>query len=161
MSEQTAGEQGGRQTPGSNVDAPVQSLLVPVDGSSSSIAAVRWALRLGRDLGAAVVLLQVIEDEGPLPTESERPPDGLDRVEWLSERRFGPVVQALGDALARCERRIESGPPPEVICRVASELHSSLIVMGSRGLSPAGRFLLGSVSDAVIRHAPCSVMVTR
>jgi len=142
-------------------DPPARRILVAIDGSSASVAATRWALSLARVSGAEVTLLQVIEDEGPLPTESEKPPPGRERVEWLAERRFSPVAAELGPLLASCRRRVADGVPPDMICNVARLEGSDLIVMGSRGLSAAGRLLLGSVSGAVLRHAPCSVLVTR
>jgi len=54
-----------------------------------------------------------------------------------------------------------SGHPASEIVDLADELGSDLIVIGARGLSPTRRLLLGSVSQKVVRHAPCSVLVTR
>lgn len=142
-------------------EPPLNRLLVAVDGSPSSIHAASLALALARRSEAAVIALVVVEDVGPLPTESEKPPGDRDRVEWLAERRFAPVLEALGERAGSLERRVVEGSPPETICRVAEQESVDLIVMGSRGLTAAGRFLLGSVSDAVLRHAPCSVLVTR
>jgi nucleotide-binding universal stress UspA family protein len=144
-----------------DVEPRVRRILVAVDGSDGSVAAARWGLSMATTLGASLTLLQVVEDEGPLPTVSERPPPGRERTQWLADSRYAPVERALGEQLGACQRRVEEGSAPEVICSVAREEVIDVIVMGSRGLSAAGRFLLGSVSDAVLRHAPCSVLVTR
>jgi hypothetical protein len=57
--------------------------------------------------------------------------------------------------------RTESGKPGEVITRVAHQEKSSLIVIGSRGLSKLKRTIQGSVSDYVLHHAHCPVIVWR
>jgi nucleotide-binding universal stress UspA family protein len=53
------------------------------------------------------------------------------------------------------------GDPAEVIIEIANEQQADLIVVGSRGLTGIKRFLLGSVSNKVSHHAPCSVMIVR
>jgi nucleotide-binding universal stress UspA family protein len=53
------------------------------------------------------------------------------------------------------------GDPAEVIIEVANEQQADLIVVGSRGLTGIKRFRLGSVSNKVSHHAPCSVMIVR
>ena len=57
--------------------------------------------------------------------------------------------------------RVELGQPVEVICELAKTLGSDLVVVGARGHNAAQRFLLGSVSDRVVHHAPCPVLVVR
>lgn len=54
-----------------------------------------------------------------------------------------------------------SGNPASELVSLAKEIHSELVVLGARGLSPTKRLLLGSVSGHVARNAPCSVLVTR
>jgi nucleotide-binding universal stress UspA family protein len=53
------------------------------------------------------------------------------------------------------------GRPDEKIVKLSEELKAGLIVVGSRGLSGVRRALLGSVSDSVVRHAHCPVLVVR
>ena len=59
------------------------------------------------------------------------------------------------------ELLVRRGDPGPAICDVANELSADAIVMGSRGRGRLKRALLGSVSDYVVRNAPCTVMVTR
>lgn len=59
------------------------------------------------------------------------------------------------------ETCLRSGHPADELVEVATERRSDLIVIGARGLTPSQRFLVGSVSMSVARHAPCSVLVTR
>jgi nucleotide-binding universal stress UspA family protein len=56
---------------------------------------------------------------------------------------------------------IEAGDPADVICRTAERLGSDVIVVGSHGRTGLGRLFLGSVSEHVVRHAPCPVLVVR
>jgi nucleotide-binding universal stress UspA family protein len=55
----------------------------------------------------------------------------------------------------------EAGTAAEALLEVADRRRADLIVVGSRGMSSAGRFLLGSVPNAVSHHAPCDVMIVR
>ena len=59
------------------------------------------------------------------------------------------------------ESRVEEGDPDRVIVRLAEELEVGIVVLGSRGLGGIRRSLMGSVSDSVVRHAHCPVMVVR
>lgn len=74
--------------------------------------------------------------------------------------------QVLGDAEARLglddvEVRVIGGEPAAAICGLATEVGARAVVLGSRGRGGLTRALLGSVSDYVVRNAPCSVVVTR
>lgn len=59
------------------------------------------------------------------------------------------------------ESYVEEGDPDREIVRLAEELEAGLIVLGSRGVGGVRRALMGSVSDSVVRHAHCPVMVVR
>jgi nucleotide-binding universal stress UspA family protein len=77
------------------------------------------------------------------------------------------AAQAMIDAIkaemgsARVHARVEMGSAADAICRVADELAVDLIVIGARGMNPATRWLLGSVSDRVVHHANQPVTVVR
>jgi nucleotide-binding universal stress UspA family protein len=57
--------------------------------------------------------------------------------------------------------RVELGSPADVMCELARQLNAELLVVGARGHNAAQRFLVGSVSDRVVHHAPCPVLVVR
>jgi nucleotide-binding universal stress UspA family protein len=59
------------------------------------------------------------------------------------------------------QAHLEFGRPDTAIIDLAEELGAGLIVMGSRGLGGVRRALLGSISDSVVRHAHCPVLVVR
>ena len=64
-------------------------------------------------------------------------------------------------ALGNVELLVQRGDPGSAICELADELSADAIVMGSRGRGGLRRALLGSVSDYVVRNAPCTVIITR
>jgi len=65
-------------------------------------------------------------------------------------------VQVTGRLRSDC-----GSTPGEVICRVAEEEHPTMIVIGTRGLGTIRRTILGSVSDYVLHHAKCPVIVCK
>ncbi len=68
------------------------------------------------------------------------------------------VKEAGGDV---AESHFRMGRPDEGIVALGEEVGAGLIVMGSRGLGGVRRALMGSVSDSVVRHAHCPVMIVR
>ncbi|MEM7182861.1 MAG: universal stress protein [Spirochaetota bacterium] len=139
----------------------VKKILIPIDGSESSQKALEMAISMTEVTKANLTVLEVIEDFGPLPGYYENAPAGESRVEWISEQRFEKVHPPLEKSKINWQRKVVKGYPAEKICEVAEEGAYDLIIIGSRGLSAVGRFFLGSVSDRVIHHAPCSVLVVK
>ena len=71
------------------------------------------------------------------------------------------MVKREGGKVAEKHLRIAGRYRAQQIVRVAEDIEAGLIVMGSRGLGGIRRALMGSVSDSVVRHAHCPVMVVR
>ncbi|MGA1999681.1 MAG: universal stress protein [Terriglobales bacterium] len=69
--------------------------------------------------------------------------------------------RALTSAGFRVSTSVAEGNAKSVILDKAAEWHADLIALGSHGRKGLERFLLGSVSEAVARHAPCSVLIVR
>lgn len=139
----------------------IRKVLVPVDGSDSSKRALEMALAIASASKAECIVLEVVEDFGPLPGYYEAAPAGKDRVKWISEQRFEKVHPILNETKVAWTRQVIEGYPAEEICKIAEAEKVDMIVIGSRGLSAFGRFLVGSVSDRVVHHAHCGVMIVR
>ena len=77
----------------------------------------------------------------------------------LLEEQVRKIEQARG-AVREVHLRVGE-PPDRAIVRLGEEIGAGLIVMGSRGRGRMQRVLLGSVSDSVVRHAHCPVLVVR
>jgi nucleotide-binding universal stress UspA family protein len=71
------------------------------------------------------------------------------------------VAEAVRRLGAPARQRVEMGDPAETVCQVAAEEKADLVAVGSHGKGWARRALLGSVSQHVIQHAPCPVLVVR
>lgn len=140
-------------------------IVVCTDFSScSELALERSAEIAGRD-GARVFLVHVFDPKNVKGPDARPVPEG-DRQAWdevsmqqLKEARrryFGHLADTdvQYDAIASAHPSIE-------ICKIAKATHASLIVLGSHGRTGVLRRLLGSVAEATVRHAPCSVFVVR
>lgn len=142
----------------------VKNILAAVDGSKPSLDACHYAMGLAEQMQAKLTFLFVIEmpqviPVGPLSgyvtTSAPRSEEDVKKAEALVEHvaKERPGLQV--------STRVEMGEPAEVICETAKSLGSDLLVVGARGHNAAQRFLLGSVSDRVVHHAPCPVLVVR
>jgi nucleotide-binding universal stress UspA family protein len=129
-------------------------VLVGVDGSPSSRAALRWALAEGGRRGANVAVLHSWE----VPAIAGYPYD----TEALDRAAHALVDSMVDEATAEApgvavERRVVGGGAAAGLLDAAQD--ATLIVVGRRGMGGFRRLLLGSVSDHVARHAPCPVVV--
>lgn len=136
-------------------------VLVPFDGSAQAIKALEVATAISKRDKAKLTVLYVMEPYG-LPTS---PTDTLFLIEQgvkqLKELTVKKARYILKKNRARGEVITKDGHPAEVILKVAKKGKYDLIVMGNRGLSDIDRFFLGSVTDAVVHHAHCTVMVVK
>jgi nucleotide-binding universal stress UspA family protein len=138
-------------------------LLMPVDGSESSLEAVRHALQLqANGLRATFVLLAVQEPiylyERLLPPDA----DVLERMSGaVGAQALVPAEALFAAAGLPFEREIASGDPARVIVDTALRSGCAAIVMGARGLGVVRGALLGSVSQQVLQHSPLPVTIVR
>jgi nucleotide-binding universal stress UspA family protein len=140
------------------------SILLATDGSEEAELAAGVAVELARSSGADLHLVHV----KPLPITPPYPEvlDWGDDLE-LADREARELldeqakkVEEAGDAVAGIHLR-EERPPADEIIALAEELGVSLIVVGSRNRGRIRKALAGGVSDWVVRHAPCLVLVVR
>lgn len=146
-------------------------MLVATDGSEFSKAAVEMASKIAEPIeDVAVNVVAVYEPQVPVGAYdyvlSMEQYEALDAIaKTHAERIAREAVEALKARLPRALRVVETsvllGRPAEVIIEIADKLGSDLIVVGSHGRGFWGRLTLGSVSDVVLHHAPCSVLVVR
>lgn len=79
----------------------------------------------------------------------------------FAEQAAANVRACFPDAAIDVSIQVERGAPDRVIIEAAKEWRADLIVVGSHGRGFWGRMMLGSISDSVLHHAPCSVLVVR
>ncbi len=137
-----------------------QKILVAVDDSPAAQKAVNYAAQLAKLTNAQILIVHAypkIPDYLGEPNLSQTIARYLEKAEELIE----PVATQLQEAGLDVIPEILEGPPADAILRVADARNVDLIVMGARGLGSVASLLLGSVSQKVLAHATCPVMIVR
>lgn len=138
-------------------------IVAGVDGSSSSLSALRWAIRQAGLTGASVDA--VIAWHYPVAAAGYAwGPGGMDQgfdfTEIAGKTLAGVISNAVGpgSGVRICPQVVE-GNPARVLLDAAAG--ADLLVVGSRGHGGFTEALLGSVSQHCVHHAPCPVVVIR
>jgi nucleotide-binding universal stress UspA family protein len=147
-----------------------EKILLATDGSEDAILAARTAAGLAQQVGSELHAVYVPPRIAPhrpgyyvgpevVEQAGRKEREGLEREAQRLLDLQAEEVRGAGGNVARAHLRV--GTPDEEIVKLAKELMVGLIVMGSRGQGGVRRALLGSVSDSVVRHAHCPVLVVR
>jgi nucleotide-binding universal stress UspA family protein len=137
-------------------------ILLATDGSEEATLAVQTAADLSQRTGSELHIVHV--GEVPLVYHPERHGYHAEYEEHEREARqlLEAQVEQMKAAGARvAQAHLRMGKADEEILVLAEELGADLVVVGSRGLGSVSRVLVGSVSDSVVRHAHCPVLVVR
>jgi nucleotide-binding universal stress UspA family protein len=135
----------------------IRSILLATDLSPASDHATGQAIDLAASLGARLVVVNVID---PRHLGSGR----RSRADQLRAEREPHLLDTVMRARSRGVEAtflLWTGEPGRSIVAAATAEQVDLIIVGTRGRDRAGRFLLGSVSDHVVYHAHCPVLVAR
>ncbi|MFA6545436.1 MAG: universal stress protein [Limisphaerales bacterium] len=136
-----------------------QRILVTTDFSTASLAAVRYARALAHERNAGLTVLNIVEPfhvDWKMDT-SDRQRD--DRAE--AERAMAAFSDAELRGLAGVHTVLRPGQPAEAIAEFARVMAADLLVIATHGRTSLARSLMGSVTENVVRHAPCPVLVIR
>jgi nucleotide-binding universal stress UspA family protein len=148
----------------------LMKVLVAVDGSRDSQAAVRFLQKLRLRVRTELLILHVYESwsEPAVLSSSGRSPQLLQRLAALREVTadkarvlVGGVQRQVGGRGLRVRTLLAEGLAAPEILEALDRHRVDLAVMGTRGLSGVQRFLLGSTSEQVLTHGRCSVLVVR
>ncbi len=139
-------------------------IVVPTDFSDCAEDAWALAQRLAGASGAELILVHVLV-EVPLFSEG---PFAMDRVrkvyeaarKWAEENLDGWAARARDKGL-RARVALRTGVPYREIVALATDERADLVVIGTRGRGGIDRAFLGSVTDRVVRLAPCPVLAVR
>ena len=143
--------------------------VIAIDGSPGSLAAARFVASLPLEGKPAITLLGVAE-RADIPMVADevmayRLPEAIAQATEQRKAELESVLARVGGDFAGRARDVESsvvvGHPAEVIVRAAAESDIDLVVVGARGLGRFTRLLLGSVSERVLHHATCPVLVVK
>lgn len=135
-----------------------EKVLVATDGSKHSAIAVDHAINFAKSYGGSLHILSVVD----MPDELYGEAPGL--VEDLVAKAQGYVGAAAQQAMAagvRTSTFVREAEAYQAIVGLATELKVNTVVLGSHGRTGLRRLLMGSVTERVIGHAPCPVLVVK
>ncbi|MFC1920919.1 universal stress protein [Chloroflexota bacterium] len=119
----------------------IKRILVPLDGSKLAEAALTYAEEIARNLNAEITLISVSPDGGKLDKE---------QYMYLHKSYMQEMENRKKHKAISIKSAILTGDPAEQIVKYSEKNNDGLIVMGTRGMSPIKRWMLGSVADKVV-----------
>lgn len=141
----------------------LKNILVPTDLSEGAEEALDYACDIARQFGATVHLIHVIG----IPTLGV-PELGVALTSTVIDSLIRDNQEALDALVLRKQNNatfgqtlLRTGDARDLICQTAKDLDADLIVMGTHGRRGVSRALLGSVTETVVRSAPCPVLTVR
>jgi nucleotide-binding universal stress UspA family protein len=151
-----------------------QKILVPLDGSEHSLKALEEAAQIAEKFSGKITLIHVFSVQ-PIMISEPSAVSSLNmpiltgaEVSMMIEaaRKYGNRIlddgqQRTKGAKVQVEKMLVEGHAVQEIARVSNEGSFDLIVIGARGVSHMREMLLGSVTDGVIHHAHCPVLVIK
>lgn len=135
-------------------------ILVPLDFSSISRQAVRYAVPLAEKFGARIVLLHVIERARYAVEYGCQTLDTRKAVRFAKDNLNKAADDLVPEELLALTM-VRTGAPYREIISVAASLNVDLIVITTHGYTGLKHALLGSTAERVVRHAPCPVFTVR
>lgn len=143
-------------------------ILISTDGSEVSRAAIEKCFQIiGAPEKTAIKIVSVYEVIEPMdisisPEFSQELEDSARTLaEENAELAVAQIKERFPDSNLDLTVRISTGAPDKVIIETAKDWAADLIVIGSHGRGFWSRMLLGSITDSLVRNAPCSVLVVR
>lgn len=141
-------------------------ILLAIDGSKFSKAATQAVIARTPPRGTQVRILHIVEPPSLLVTREMGGYDPALDAAWEAETKQAETLVAhtaetLRSKGLKVTTSVEQGDPKSIIVDFASKWRADLIVLGAHGRKGLARFLMGSVSEGVARHAPCSVEIVR
>lgn len=153
----------------------MKKILVAVDGSQSAQKAARKAAEIAESLKAEVTLIHVYTETAQIPVNQFN-----EVASYLSAETLENVMQQQEDTIKEKRQRILDqdaeffeekginpekilvhGDPADEVCDYAEENDFDLIIVADKGHGKVERFLLGSISDKIVRHSKKTVMVVK
>lgn len=138
-------------------------IVFPTDFSELSLAALPWARRMADQMQADIHVVYVVEephiyatlDMGPVPIPS------VDELTKSADKRMANFASAHLAGIGNVTTKVLVGRPAEEVVSYAKSKGASLVIMTTHGYSGVKHVLLGSTTEAVLRHASCPVLSIR
>jgi nucleotide-binding universal stress UspA family protein len=143
-------------------DIALSKIGVALDGSGHADHALDMAMSLARRYSASLVLISVVPLQIVLPMAPGAPMTIPEDLTPLHDQLLANAKKKAEGAGIRSVITVRlEGHVVDTLVSYLEQNPLDLMVMGSRGLSAPGRLFLGSVSDALVHHAPCPVLIAR
>lgn len=144
-----------------------KNILVPLDGSELAERGLGEAATLARETGARLTLVRCVPEEDPLLLQAAltHGPCHYEDVREMGRKRAQEYLDGVAERgelkglIAKTEAR--TGDAVESILSAAADAKSDLLVVSTHGRSGLGHLMLGSVTEKLLRRAPCPVLVVR
>ena len=137
----------------------LRRILVPLDFSGKSREALRFAVPLAAKFGARLVLLHVLVSKADRAKDKPTPASNPRRTAAHRRLRETALQYASADLIEQTV--VRAGAPAKEIIEGARLLGADLLAITTKGRAGIGRLLKGSVSEYLLRHAPCPVLTVR
>ena len=135
----------------------MKKILVGFDGSDGSEQALNRAMMLIEEYGKLILLAVIPSRSDKIFVDEEV----YKKLKQKAENMINEVINDIGQHEFTVTGMVEEGDPAGIIIDIASKLNVDLIVLGSKGTSALGRYLIGSVANKVVQYAHKPVMVVR
>jgi len=144
----------------------IKKILAPIDFSEHSMEAMRGAMELAKDLGADEVhLMHVIAPQQSLIPSTIEQNRELARESLMLEEAEDELARIKKDEFGDSKKKVFTcavvGPPVQKLVEYAKEQAIDLIMMATHGRTGSEHLLIGSVTEKMVRNAPCSVLIYR
>lgn len=135
----------------------MKKILVGFDGSEGAEQALNKAMMMLEPYGELILLAVVPSPDDKTFIDSEI----YNKLKSRAKNLINEVIVDIGQHEYTITGQVEEGDPAEIIIDISNELDVDLIVLGSKGKSELGRYLIGSVANKVVQYAHKPVMVVR
>ncbi|EKQ55763.1 MAG: universal stress protein UspA-like protein [Methanobacterium sp. Maddingley MBC34] len=143
-----------------------QKILLPTDGSKFAEKAAEHAIWIASKSGAEIIVLNVIETSSLVGLPAE---DLIVRIKEMLKEEGRRSLERISEMVTEEEKELkiediqitlktEEGSPADAILKTVEKEDVDLVVMGTSGKHGLDRFLLGSVTEKVVRSAKCPVL---
>ena len=142
-------------------DTMYNKILLPTDGSKHAEKAAEHAIWIASQSGAEIIVLDVIETSSLVGLPAE---DLIVRIKEMLKEEAKRSLERISEMIKEDEPEIKitltskEGSPADVVLKTIEEKDIDLVVMGTSGKHGLDRFLLGSVTEKVVRSAKCPVL---
>jgi universal stress protein A len=140
----------------------INRILVPIDFSECSRKALRYAIPLAKEHAASITLVYIVPKQYTTYDYGGPNMPALEALSYVNaEKRLNDLIEEEVHAQIPAHALIRTGSPIEDILDAAAKLPADLIVIATHGHTGFKHILLGSVTEHIVRRAPCPVLVVR